>query len=272
MRTNDNIISFTRPGRMLLAGLLLFVCSLAYSQTITIGGDIYGGGRQGAVGTAKSKDINADKDHVQLNNGALEGYTTNITINTGTVRTVFGGGQNGRTYGNTNVTIQGNSTVIGSQDWQGSIYGGVFGAGDGESAYVFGHSHLNINGGTMLQNVYGGGNRADLMGSSTVVLRGGTLNGSLFGGARLADIAGYSFVYIDGEHAANDLIVKAVYGGNDIAGNISSSNKWEWTSNPVLPSVLVYANSTQGNKDIFKNYNAFVYASPEAQDKHIFIG
>lgn len=272
MRTNDNIISFTRPGRMLLAGLLLFVCSLAYSQTITIGGDIYGGGRQGAVGTAKSKDINADKDHVQLNSGALEGYTTNITINTGTARTVFGGGQNGRTYGNTNVTIQGNSTVIGSQDWQGSIYGGVFGAGDGESAYVFGHSHLNINGGTMLQNVYGGGNRADLMGSSTVVLRGGTLNGSLFGGARLADIAGYSFVNIDGANAANDLIVKAVYGGNDIAGNISSSNKWEWTSNPVLPSVLVYANSTQGNKDIFKNYNAFVYASHEAQGKHIFIG
>lgn len=272
MRTNDNIISFTRPGRMLLAGLLLFVCSLAYSQTITIGGDIYGGGRQGAVGTAKSKDINADKDHVQLNNGALEGYTTNITINTGTARTVFGGGQNGRTYGNTNVTIQGNNTVIGSQDWEGSIYGGVFGAGDGESAFVFGHSHLNINGGTMLQNVYGGGNRADLMGSTTVVLRGGTLNGSLFGGARLADIAGYSFVNIDGTNAANDLIVKAVYGGNDIAGNISSSNKWDWTSNPVLPSVLVYANSTQGNKDIFKNYNAFVYASPEAQDKHIFIG
>lgn len=272
MRTNDNIISFTRPGRMLLTGLLLFVCSLAYSQTITIGGDIYGGGRQGAVGTAKAKDISADKDHVQLNSGALEGYTTNITINTGTARTVFGGGQNGRTYGNTYVTIQGNNTVIGSQEWEGSIYGGVFGAGDGESAFVFGHSHLNINGGTMLQNVYGGGNRADLMGSTTVVLRGGTLNGSLFGGARLADIAGYSFVNIDGTNATNNLIVKAVYGGNDIAGNISSSNKWDWTSSPVLPSVLTYANSTQENKNLFKNYNAFVYASPEAQDKHIFIG
>ena len=213
MRTSDNIISLARPGRMILAGLLLFVYSQAYSQTIIIGGDIYGGGRQGEVGTAKAKDITVDKDHIELNPGALEGNTTNITINTGTVRTVFGGGQNGRTYGNTNVTIQGNSTVIGSQDWQGSIYGGVFGAGDGESAYVFGHSHLNINGGTMLQNVYGGGNRADLMGSSTVVLRGGTLNGSLFGGARLADIAGYSFVNIDGANAANDLIVKAVYGG-----------------------------------------------------------
>ena len=272
MRTSDNIISLARPGRMILAGLLLFVYSQAYSQTIIIGGDIYGGGRQGEVGTAKAKDITVDKDHIELNPGALEGNTTNITINTGTVRTVFGGGQNGRTYGNTNVTIQGNSTVIGSQDWQGSIYGGVFGAGDGESAYVFGHSHLNINGGTMLQNVYGGGNRADLMGSSTVELRGGTLNGSLFGGARLADIAGYSFVYIDGAHAANDLIVKAVYGGNDIAGNISSSNKWEWTSSPILPSVLVYANSTPNNKNLFKNYNAFVYASQEAENKHIFVG
>lgn len=141
----------TRSNRLsgiLVAGLLLLVCNQSYSQTITIGGDIYGGGREGAVGTAKAKSAAIVKEDVTLNDGALNDYSTNITINAGTVRTVFGGGQNGRTYGNTNVTIQGDNTVIGSTDWQGSIYGGVFGAGDGASAYVFGHSHLNINGGT----------------------------------------------------------------------------------------------------------------------------
>lgn len=265
----------TRSNRLsgiLVAGLLLLVCNQSYSQTITIGGDIYGGGREGAVGTAKAKSAAIVKEDVTLNDGALNDYSTNITINAGTVRTVFGGGQNGRTYGNTNVTIQGDNTVIGSTDWQGSIYGGVFGAGDGASAYVFGHSHLNINGGTMIQNVYGGGNQADLMGSTTVVLKGGTLNESLFGGARLANIYGYSFVHIDGNEALNNLIVKSVYGGNDIAGDISSSTKWSWTQNLELPSALVYANTDATTQNLFKSHNAFVFASPENAGKNIFVG
>ena len=268
----NNTMSF-RPVRLLATGLLLLVCTLAYSQTIIIGGDIYGGGREGAVGTAKTQNATISKDSVVLKDGALTGNTTNITIYTGTVRTVFGGGQNGRTFGNTNVTVKGTttSTVIGSPDWEGSIYGGVFGAGDGKKAYVFGHSHLNIIGGTINQNVYGGGNQADLMGSTTVVLQGGTLNGALFGGARLANIFGYSFVNIDGQNAKNNLKVKAVYGGNDIAGNISSSSDWTWTSasSLTLPSVLEYAKT---NVDKYKNYNAFVFASPEKSGTKIFIG
>ena len=272
--TTCNKTTSLRPVRLLVTGLLLFVYTLAYSQDIIIGGDVYGGGREGAVGTAKAQTMAPTKEQVKLKADALTGNTTNITINSGTIRTVFGGGQNGRTYGNTNVTIQGANTVIGSQDWEGSVHGGVFAAGDGASAYVFGHSHLNINGGTIVQNVYGGGNQADLIGSTSVVLRGGTLNQSLFGGARLADIYGYSFVNIDGQNATNDLVVKAVYGGNDIAGNISSSTSWSWTSTSdlELPSVLGYANDHQAT---FINYNAFVYSSPERTGNdacHVFVG
>lgn len=268
-----NIKTFSNGAAgILVAGLLLLTCNQSYSQTITIGGDIYGGGREGAVGTAKANNMADTKEDVTLKSNALEGYSTNITINSGTVRTVFGGGQNGRTYGNTNVTIQGANTVIGSTDWQGSIYGGVFGAGDGESAYVFGHSNLNINGGTIVQNVYGGGNRADLIGSSTVILKGGTLNESLFGGARLANIFGYSFVHIDGQEAKNNLIVKAVYGGNDMAGDINSSSEWGWTSNLPLPAALSYANTNEITQSLFKSYNAFVFASPEKTGTSIFVG
>ena len=271
MRTGNNILS-TTPGRMiLLASLLLLGCIQAHSQ-ITIGGDIYGGGREGAVGTAKVQ-TQAQKEGLELNAGALTAgtYTTEIIINSGTVRTVFGGGENGRTYGNTSVTVQGstNTTQIGSADWDGSTHGGVFGAGDGERAYVFGHSNVFINGGSIVQNVYGGGNQADLMGSTSVILRGGEVQKSVFGGARLANIYGYSFVNIDGAHAANDLIISSVYGGNDIAGDINSSTDWDWTSSPTIPSVLGLAN-TKLNK--FRTYNAFVFSSTETNNKHIFVG
>ena len=271
MRICNNILSLSRPGRaLILAGMFLLGCISAYSQTIIIGGDIYGGGRQGAVGTAKVQRASANKDSVQLKAGALtEGtYTTDIRINSGSVRTVFGGGENGRTYGNTSVTIQGNNTQVGSDDWQGSIYGGLFGAGDGESAYVFGHTHLFINGGSIAQNVYGGGNRADLMGTTNVQLSGGELKRSVFGGARLANIFGYSFVNINGAGALSDLVISTVYGGNDIAGNINSSRNWSWTSSPDLPIELGLANANNQ----FTTYNAFVFASPEKEGKHIFVG
>ena len=270
MTANNNILS-SIPGRLiLLTGMLLLGCLSINSQNITIGGDIYGGGREGAVGTAKTQKPAADKDSVSLITGALASgtYSTQITINKGTVRTVFGGGENGRTYGNTKVTIQGSSTQVGSSDWEGSIYGGVFGAGDGDTAYVFGHSNVFINGGTIVQNVYGGGNRADLMGTTSVILRGGELQSAVFGGARLANIFGYSFVNIDGTYAANDLIISTVYGGNDIAGNISSSRNWSWTITPDLPAELGLANTNA----LFKTYNAFVLATPEGNNNKIFVG
>ena len=74
----NNTMSF-RPVRLLATGLLLLVCTLAYSQTIIIGGDIYGGGREGAVGTAKTQNATISKDSVVLKDGALTGNTTNIT-------------------------------------------------------------------------------------------------------------------------------------------------------------------------------------------------
>lgn len=272
MSCNNIHISGSRRVLM-LAGLLLFALITAHSQTITIGGDIYGGGREGAVGTAKAVDSKAEKNSVALNTGALTAgtYTTEIVVKSGSVRTVFGGGENGRTFGNTSVTIQGttSSTQVGSSFWDGSIYGGVFGAGDGESAFVFGNSNVFINGGTIVQNVYGGGNRADLIGTTSVLLRGGKINESVFGGARLANIFGYSFVNIDGAHAANDLVISAVYGGNDIAGNISSTGSWSWLSTLTLPSELSLANQELTK---FKSFNAFVYSTPESNNKHIFVG
>jgi hypothetical protein len=264
----------TVTGRSyLLALLFIFLYAHVYAQpVIVIGGDVYGGGKKGAVGVGLMSDTTYNS--ASFASGVLDtDTTTKIVINAGAVRTVFGGGQDGRTYGSTSVTVQGTAQIGGTVngiDWTGSIHGGLFGAGDGDSAYVFGHSNVFIKGGVIAQNVYGGGNKADLMGTTSVNLQGGDIYGTLYGGARLANIYGYSFVDIDGAHAVNDLIVGAVYGGNDIAGNIAPG-QWAWTmgTNLQLPSKL--ATSAPAN-NVSNAWNAFVYSSLEANGYKIYIG
>ena len=269
MKTCNNIKTLMRPIRAFLTGVLLVISQAAYSQ-IVIGGDIYGGGREGAVGTGKATNQGVDVEHnnqpdltkVVLKSDALTGTTSNIQINAGQVRTVFGGGQNGKTFGNTSVTISGGT--IGNAQWEGSIHGGIFGAGDGASAVVFGNSNVTLQGGTIIQNIYGGGNEAELVGTTSVTLKGGDIQSTVYGGARVANINGYSLVNIDGEHATNDLIIKAVYGGNDIAGNITipSGNHWSWIRNLAVPSVCTEASGNGVNG----NWNAFVTSTPSTDD------
>ncbi|MBO7325607.1 MAG: hypothetical protein J6U57_09335, partial [Bacteroidales bacterium] len=118
-----------------------------------IGGDVYGGGKMGAVNSTST--------------------ATTVTINSGSVRTVFGGGQEGEVSGNTQVVVNGGE--IGGAKWNGSIHGGVFGAGDGAAAVVTGSSNVKIQGGTIHNNVYGGGNQADLIGCTEVLLQAGVM-------------------------------------------------------------------------------------------------
>lgn len=272
IRNRNNINSFTPARGLMLLALILMAVSTAFAQTtpkIVIGGDIYGGGKEGAVGTSKATNPTGDKDNIILVDGAIEnGNTTSITINDGTIRTVFGGGENGRTFGSTSVTVQGTNTQIGGTvngiDWNGSIHGGVFGAGDGSSAYVFGHSSVLISGGTVVQNVYGGGNQADLMGTTSVTLRGGDIESAVFGGARLANVYGYSYVDIDGANATTNLNISSVYGGNDIGGNIVPGG-WAWTLRDrlTLPANLDRLN----DNGIDNTWNAFVHSS-KANEGH----
>lgn len=267
-RYRNKIFSFSFARGLMLQALILVSVSNVYAQTtpnIVIGGDIYGGGKEGAVGTAKAVNPSAEKDNIELTSNALtSGSTTSITINDGKIRTVFGGGENGRTFGSTSVTVQGSNTQIGGTvngiDWNGTIHGGVFGAGDGSSAYVFGGSNVLINGGTLVQNVYGGGNQADLMGTTSVTLRGGQIESAVFGGARLANVYGYSYVDIDGANATSNLDIAAVYGGNDIGGNIIPGG-WAWTLTDrlALPANLAHLAANGINN----TWNAFIHSSKE---------
>ena len=47
------------------------------------------------------------------------------------------------------------------------------------------------------------------------------ISGKVYGGARKADVGGSTFINIGADNC--DVIIDAVYGGNDISGNIGAS-------------------------------------------------
>ena len=97
-------------------------------------------------------------------------------------------------------------------------------------------------------NVYGGGNAGDTGGKTTVNVRAGDIN-AVFGGARMANVEGSAFVHIDGKQASNYIVINKVYGGNDIAGRIGTSE--------TVPAELDSA-TVDG---VDNNWNAFVRIS-----------
>ena len=101
-------------------------------------------------------------------------------------------------------------------------------------------------------SVYGGGNAGDTGGSTTVTVRAGDIN-EVFGGARMADVKGSAFVHIDGEHAADSMVINKVYGGNDIAGVIGTSATLPTKTDGTTPVLT----ETEENK-IDNTWNAFV--------------
>ena len=119
-------------------------------------------------------------------------------------------------------------------------------------------------------SIYGGGNAGDTGGSSKVTVYSGNLH-AVFAGARMANIGGSSFVHLDGEHASDYILADYVYGGNDIAGTIGSSQD--------LPTELSEVGTGEGENDIDNSWNAFVRISTkmngdvEADDaQKIYVG
>lgn len=270
---NSTNIKDRRLVRVLLAGMLLacaFITDAYADVTITIGGNVYGGGKNGAVGTgnysvsssAPDDEHKEDSIYINISNSTVK--VTDVKVNLGSITgKVFGGGENGRSYGGTSVTVNG-----GEMDE-------VFGAGDGLKAHVYGHDLVTVTGGTV-NNVYGGGNQAALMGTTTVLLQGGTISGDVYGGSRMANIFGYTYVDIDGARAQNDLIIQNVYGGNDISGNITSSDVWSWvnTSNLTVPFTVNNTADNNASGKIDNTWNAFIHSSASVSTpaKNIFIG
>ena len=114
---------------------------------------------------------------------------------------------------------------------------------------------------TIAGNVYGGGNAGNLGGKTEVLIYGGDIH-EVYGGARQANVGGSAFVHIDGEHASKYVVIDKLYGGNDIAGTIGTSDD--------IPSELTEVGTETGKNNIDNTWNAFVRIShKDAQKTYI---
>ena len=86
-----------------------------------------------------------------------------------------------------------------------------------------------------------------------------TIGGKVFGGARRANVEGHTYVRIGAEN--HDVVITAVYGGNDIAGTIGTHH--------TKPDEIT---STHVDADDLQEFNTYVRTEKEVDGKHLFIG
>ena len=115
--------------------------------------------------------------------------------------------------------------------------------------------------------MYGGGNHAEVRGCTRVTVKAGDIGaviedverpladpaGRVFGGARMANVGGNSFVHIDGEHATDYILINQVFGGNDIAGTIGTTDS--------IPAALTEVGTEEKKNAVDPTFNSFVRIS-----------
>ena len=247
-------------------------------------GDVVGGGR-GLVGNPNGFDtIKEGIDGADQVVRMAYVKTTNVIINDGAhiKSNVYGGALNGHVYENTLVTINGGT--IGDTILDGSAYkvhGGwhsnVYGGGGGTSRYVmangnkhlsitsgrvYGNTKVEIKGGKVLNNVYGGGPIASVgtydlrknqppmvtgTGTAEVVITNGTIgyngngNGDVFG-------SGLGIFCINGEYPDS----------LSYAGNTTVKIGTDGATTGPLVKGSVYGSGENGH--VFQNTNVYMYS------------
>ena len=182
-----------------------------------INGSVYGGS---ALGTVNGS--------TQTN--SLSSYNTKVTVNSGSITNVFGGGQgdNSNTpnvFGNVTVDIYNGKidNVFGGNDLKGTPYGTVIvniKGGTTTNAYAGGNQttvtepYINVTGGSVT-NAFGGGNNGAVT-TSHVSLTGGTAT-NVYGGG---NNAGATTTYV----TLNGTTCTKVFGGSNSSGNVTTSN------------------------------------------------
>ena len=150
---------------------------------------------------------------------------------------VFGGGEDGHVIQNTKVTINGGTIGVTEGDpFKGNVYGGGRGIDldpNGETSptagLVKGHTRVYVNGGSIINSVYGGGNMS-LVGEERVVnVNGGLVKVNVFGGSKALPEGrvqlGMKTVNMRGGHVMGN-----VYGCNNNALDGDVDHPQDWTS------------------------------------------
>ena len=120
-------------------------------------------------------------------------------------------------------------------------------------------------------NVYGGGKSGDLSGSTKVTVLAGDLN-EVYGGAQMADIGGQTFVHIDGEHASDDILIKNVFGGNDVSGTIGKGENVTTVPPAELKNTTTNPNDPNKTKSfIDDSWKTFIRTSACTTKKEVTV-
>ena len=269
-----------------LFAVLLLMNGAAMAQrtdtpsSVTVGGNVFGGGNEAMVGGNCTVIINqghATITHDVYGGGALAkvnttdgttlttGKSTNVTLMRGIVKgDLYGGGLGDNTsgsevaadvFGPVTVTIKG-----------GTVRGSVFGC---NNLYGAPKSTVTVNvvndlsGVTMtLHNVYGGGNLADYEAPAATIqypqlhnypevnIKHGTVGGSVFGGGlgATATVTGNPQVTIGDDVAGHTAIVNNnnVYGGGDLAAVTGSTTVTVQNANSQV-GIDVYGGGNQAD-------------------------
>ena len=162
----------------------------------TIGGSVYGGSAFGSVnGTT--------------NNTNVTSYTTEVIVNNGTIsQDVFGGGEGNGTY---SPGMLGNLTVNINNGTIRNVYGGNNLAGTPN-----GFVKVYLNGGTITDSSFGGGNSSSV--KNTEIYLQGASTDRLFGGSNSSGTVTSSLVTVTSG------TVGGVFGGNNIGGTLGTAN------------------------------------------------
>lgn len=198
---------------------------------------VYGGGNRAEAGNTNIT-INSGRISNVYGGGNLAQVTgnTRLDIDGGTIsHNVYGGGNFGVVKGSSNVTIT-DATILGS----------AYAGGNGGSATLQGNTSITIDGSTVIGtassvppttgSVFGGGNKAATgisNSTSTVNIAGGTIYGNVYGGANTSVINGNTTVNIGNSvpnistlEKENIFIKGHVFGGGE--ANESGSEIYDW--------------------------------------------
>lgn len=174
------------------------------AEEVTVEGDLYGGGKNAPVTGSTSIVVSGGTIKGYIYGGgenASVGGSANVTLSGGLVqKNIYGGGKQGLVEERTNVTVS--SGTVNS-----SVYGGALGV-PGER-FVKGGSTVNMSGGWVRGNLYGGSELSDdgpeltAAGTASAVedlifvnLTGGTVSGKVFGGGYQGIINGSTHVHV----------------------------------------------------------------------------
>ena len=160
----------------------------------TVARDVYGGSALGRVNGTGNTATN---------------FTTKVNVSAGQIDNVYGCGMGAGTaaYPYTN----GQSTVT----ITGGVIKNVFGGNNtsGTAAYP---TQVKLNGGTITQNAYGGGNQVG-HNETNIQLNGSTVSGNVFGGSNQSGTVNTANVTIDSGSVTD------VFGGNNLGGSVGTT-------------------------------------------------